>query len=492
MTSTPRRIGTGLVAAAVALAGYDLTQRRSAIMRNYPLIGRLRYMLEHIGPELRQYIVTDNDQERPFTRDQRRWVYTTAKAENNKFGFGTDNDIDTPGYLLLRQSPFPVDLYGDEVAVRKVVGAWRKRPGAFTPGSVVNVAAMSFGSLSGPAIEALNRGATDAGCLHNTGEGGISSHHLKGGDLVWQLGTAYFGARDADGQFDLDKVVATVERHPVRAIEVKLSQGAKPGMGGLLPAAKVSGEIAEIRGVEPGVTVASPGRHPEFDDVPGLVDFVERIAAATGLPVGIKSAVGDAAFWSELAAHMATTGRGPDFVTVDGGEGGTGAAPLAFSDHVALPFVQAFPTVYKAFAREGLHHGVAFFGGGKLGFPISAVFALAMGCDGVNVAREAMLAIGCIQAQRCHTDHCPTGVATQNAWLVRGLDPTLKSVRAGTYIKGLRAEMASLAGAAGVDHPSLVPLDSFEVVLDRFTTRSAAEVLGYEPGWGLPPGAVGS
>lgn len=489
MSSTTRTIGKVVLAAASAVAAYDVSQRRHAIMRNYPLIGRLRYLLESVGPELRQYIVTDNDDERPFTRDQRRWVYATAKQENTKFGFGTDNDLDRPGYLLLRQSAFPVTLYGDEVAMRKEIGGWRGRPGAWTPASIVNISGMSFGSLSGPAIEALNRAAADACCFHNTGEGAISAHHLHGGDLVWQLGTAYFGARDESGQFDLDRVVATVERCPVRAIEVKLSQGAKPGMGGVLPGAKVSAEIAAIRGVQAGVTVNSPSAHPEFEDVPGLVDFVERIADATGLPVGIKSAVGDESFWRELAAHMATTGRGPDFVNVDGGEGGTGAAPLAFSDHVSLPFVQGFPVVYKAFAREGLHGSVAFLGAGKLGLPLNATFALAMGCDGVNVGRQAMLAIGCIQAQRCHTDHCPTGVATQNKWLTRGLDPTLKSVRASTYLKGLRAEMVALAGAVGVEHPSLIPLDAFEVAIDRFTTRSAAEVLGYEPGWGLSPHA---
>jgi glutamate synthase domain-containing protein 2 len=487
MSTAPRSLAWGLAAAVAGVAVRDLTQRRHAIRRNFPVVGRLRYLLEEIGPEVRQYLVSSNDEERPFTRDQRRWVYATSKQENTKFGFGTDNDPDEPGYLLLRQSAFPVDLYGDDVAIRKEVGRWRDRPGAFTPGSIVNLSGMSFGALSGAAIEALNRGAAEAGCLHNTGEGAISPYHLHGGELVWQLGTAYFGARDELGRFDLAKVEAAVDRHPVRMIEVKLSQGAKPGLGGVLPGAKVSGEIATIRGVEPGVTVRSPGRHPEFDDVAGLVDFVERIAGATGLPVGIKSAVGDAGFWAELAAHMASTGRGPDFVAVDGGEGGTGAAPLAFSDHVALPFLQAFPTVYKAFAREGLHHDVAFFGAGKLGFPLSAVFALAMGCDGVNVAREAMLAIGCIQAQRCHTDHCPTGVATQNRWLVGGLDPTAKATRAATYLRGLRSEMAALAGAVGVDHPSLVPLDAFDVVVDRFTSRSAAEVLGYEPGWGLPP-----
>ena len=238
---------------------------------------------------------------------------------------------------------------------------------------------MSFGSLSGPAIEALNRGARMAECLHNTGEGGISRHHLHGGDLVFQLGTGYFGARTPDGRCDLDAAAAQVERAPVRAIEIKLSQGAKPGLGGVLPAAKVTREIAEARGVPEGVAVVSPPNHAEFSTVAELIDFVERMADATGVPVGIKSAVGQRAFWAELADEMRRQRRGPDFIAIDGGEGGTGAAPLAFSDHVSLPYQQAFVEVYRTFAERTMHDRVTWIGAGRLGFPVDALVAIASG-----------------------------------------------------------------------------------------------------------------
>ena len=290
---------------------------------------------------------------------------------------------------------------------------------------------MSYGSLSGAAVEALNRGAALAGCLHNTGEGGLSPYHRRGGELVFQIGTAYFGCRDQDGRFDLQRLKDLVAGAPVRALEVKLSQGAKPGLGGVLPGAKVSEEIAAARGVRVGRDCISPSRHAEFSDVDSLLDWVEMLASETGLPVGIKSAVGDMTFWEDLTDLMARTDRGVDFVTVDGGEGGTGAAPLIFTDSVSLPFQLGFSRVYRLFAERGLHEQVTFIGGGKLGLPDNAVVAFALGCDMVNVAREAMLAIGCIQAQKCHTDTCPTGVATQNPWLTRGLDPQLKSVRVG-------------------------------------------------------------
>ena len=337
---------------------------------------------------------------------------------------------------------------------------------------------MSFGSLSSAAITALNRGAGLAGCLHNTGEGGISDHHRNGGDLVFQLGTGYFGARDAHGEFSIDAMLASMETAPVRAIELKLSQGAKPGIGGVLPGAKVTPEIAAARGVEVGVTVRSPARHRAFDDVAGLVEFVESIAAASGLPVGIKSAVGNAAFWDELAEHMAATGRGPDYVAVDGGEGGTGAAPLIFSDHVALPFRQAFPIVRRAFETHGLGDQIVFFGAGKLGFASDAALAMAMGVDMIGVAREAMLAIGCIQAQECHTGHCPTGVATQNKWLVRGLDPTDKAARVNGYIRSLRNDLLTLAHAMGHEHPSSISLDQITITDGNGGIVPASAVLG--------------
>jgi glutamate synthase domain-containing protein 2 len=488
-------LGAVPVAAAAAVAAHDLRQRKHALLRNFPVLGHARYWLEAIGPELRQYIVAGNDEERPFSRDQRRWVYASAKGANNYFGFGTDNDIEhTPGYMIVNHATFgraipPSDPKAGREAwlpCAKVLGAARGRPKAFRPDSIVNISGMSFGSLSGNAIEALNRGAALAGCLQNTGEGGASPYHRKGGELIYQIGTAYFGCRDDEGKFSLDRLKALVAAAPVRAIEVKLSQGAKPGLGGLLPAAKVSAEIAETRGITMGKDCISPSRHAEFDDVDGLLDWVELLAAETGLPVGIKSAVGDMGFWHELAKQMSTTDRGVDFITIDGGEGGTGASPMIFTDSVSLPFRMGFARVYSVFAEQGLHEQVVFIGAGKLGLPDNALAAFALGCDMVNVGREAMLAIGCIQAQKCHTDTCPTGVATQDKWLAHGLDPTLKSVRAASYIKTLRRDLLKVAEACGVEHPSLLGSDSIEILEGQSCARPLGEVYGYRPEWGFP------
>jgi len=473
----------------VAVAIYDLTQKRHAILRNFPIVGHFRYWFEAIGPELRQYIVAGNDEERPFSRDQRRWVYASAKRENTYFGFGTDSDIEAlPNYLIIKHSAFPLRSPhpGDSdfdptypLACHKVLGESRGRKHAFRPNSVVNVSAMSFGSLSAAAIEALNRGSKTAGCLHNTGEGGVAPHHDHGGDLIWQIGTGYFGCRNQDGSFNMDRLVETVERFPVRAIEVKLSQGAKPGLGGLLPAAKITPEISRIRGIPMGQDCVSPASHKEFSDVDGLLDFVERIAEGTGLPVGIKSAVGDLGFWDDLANLMSLGDRGVDFITIDGGEGGTGAAPLAFSDHVALPFKLAFRDVFRRFENRNLAKSIVFVGSGKLGFPQSALFGFGLGCDIVSVAREAMLAIGCIQAQLCHSGHCPTGVATQSRWLAHGLDPASKSDRLANYVMRLRKEILQLCRACGVDHPSKINLDHFTILDHRLGSRSAAEHFGH-------------
>ena len=451
----------------VLVAVYDLTQKRHAILRNFPIIGHLRYILEWVGPELRQYIVTDNNEERPFSRDQRRWVYATAKQENSYFGFGTDDQIDAPGHVIIKHSAFPVEHTHDlPVPAGKVLGEWRDREHAFRPSSIVNISAMSFGSLSDRAVEALNRGAHMADCLHNTGEGGISDHHRHGGELIFQVGTGYFGARNPDGTFSLDRLVESAATAPTRAIELKLSQGAKPGLGGLLPGAKVTPAIAAARGVEVGVTVASPSGHSAFHDIAGMVQLIETVAAATGLPVGIKAAVGQMGFWRELAAHMADTGRGPDFITIDGGEGGTGAAPLAFTDHVAYPFRTGMAKVYQEFADQGLNQQITFMGAGKLGYTANAMVALALGCDIINVAREPMMALGCIQAQKCHTGHCPTGVATQHKRLVRGLDVASKAERTANYIQALRADLLKVAHAGGVQHPALLPASAVEIVQD--------------------------
>lgn len=332
----------------------------------------------------------------------------------------------------------------------KVLGGPRGRAKAFRPASVINISAMSFGSLSGAAVTALNKGAALAGTMQNTGEGGLSPYHLNGGDLVLQIGTSYFGCRNEDGTFNLDKLKSMLADAPVKAIEIKLSQGAKPGLGGMLPGAKVTDEIARIRDIPAGQDCASPSRHTAFHDVDSMLDFVELLATETGLPVGIKSAIGEMDFWEELATLMERGERGVDFVTVDGGEGGTGAAPLIFADSVSLPFRMGFSRVYGVFAERGLTDDITFIGSGKLGLPENAVVAFALGVDMINVGREAMLSIGCIQAQKCHTDKCPTGIATQNPWLARGIDAPSKGIRAAMYLRTLRRELLKVSGAVGV------------------------------------------
>jgi glutamate synthase domain-containing protein 2 len=486
---------TWIVAVGVLLllvVVYDLTQTKHAILRNYPIIGHFRYILETVGPELRQYIVTSNDEELPFSRDQRRWVYASAKRQNNYTGFGTDNDLErSSNYLVIKHNtlgrPDEGPHAGDyPLPCAKVLGGARGRRRAFRPASVVNVSGMSFGSLSSSAVHALNSGSAVAGCLHNTGEGGISPHHLHGGDLIWQLGTGYFGARAPDGAFDHEECLRKVEAHPVRAIEVKLSQGAKPGLGGVLPGEKVTAEISRIRNVPIGETVISPAGHQAFSTVDELLDFVEDLADATGVPVGIKSAVGELDFWRELADRMAAEDRGIDFIAIDGGEGGTGAAPFAFSDHVALPWKVGFSRVYSVFAERGMKHDVVWFGSAKLGFPETALLAFCLGADMIAVGREAMMAIGSIQAQRCHTGHCPTGVATQNKWLAHGLDPENKAARLANYVITLRKELTRLSHACGVEHPGLLSADHMEILDGAFGSRPVREVFGYEVGWEIP------
>lgn len=487
-----------IVGFLILVALYDVFQTKHAILRNFPILGHFRYLLEMIGPELRQYIVTSNDEERPFSRDQRTWVYASSKKQNNYFGFGTDDDLErSSNYLILKQSMFPLPEirkgqpgYDENhtVPCAKVLGEARGRKHAFRPSSVVNISGMSYGSLSAPAVEAINRGCALSGCLHNTGEGAIARYHDQGGNLIWQIGTGYFGCRDDNGKFELTRFCDTIGKHAVKAVEIKLSQGAKPGMGGLLPAAKITPEIASIRGIPMGKDCISPSSHSAFHDVDSMLDFVEMLADETGLPIGIKSAIGEQQFWIDLAEQMKSTDRGVDFIAVDGGEGGTGAAPLVFSDHVALPFKQAFVRVYREFFERGIQNDVVFVGAGRLGFPEEASMAMSIGCDLIHVAREAMLAIGCIQAQRCQTGHCPTGVATQSRWLMRGLDPTHKGARLANYVVTLRKELLQLAHVCGVAHPSLISPDQCEILDAAFGSRSLRDVfdLGDDNSWGVP------
>lgn len=484
------RVLGGVGVAVGVVAARDLLQKKHALMRNFPVIAHARYWLETIGPELRQYIVTSNDEERPFSRDQRSWIYASSKQENNYSGFGTDNDVEhLPGYAIIKHRTFADSLPHDHaeqtgLPSAKILGAARGRAKAFRPESLVNISGMSFGSMSGNAIQALNAGAKLAGCMQNTGEGGLSQHHRQGGDVILQIGTAYFGCRNPDGAFSLDRLKDVVDSAPVKAIEIKLSQGAKPGLGGLLPAAKVTREISEIRGIPMGEDCASPSRHTAFTDVDSLLDFVELIADETGLPVGIKSAVGEMGFWDDLTGRMAKEDRGVDFVTVDGGEGGTGASPRIFADSIALPFRMGFSRVYGTFAAAGLTDDVTFIGSGKLGLPDNAVVAFALGADMINVAREAMMSIGCIQSQKCHTDKCPTGVATQDPWLAHGLDPTSKSFRCAQYIRTLRKELVKVSESVGVAHPGLITADDIDIMCGDYEAQSLRAAYGYQDGWG--------
>ncbi len=463
-------------------------ERKHTIQRNFPVIGHFRYLLESIGPELRQYIVANNREELPFNRSQRSWIYASSKKQNNYQGFGTDQDIFSPGHIFIHPAMLAYRLNEGHpnqsdptfLPSAKIIGPQRRRP--YRPASLVNISAMSFGSLSKAAVEALNKGALEADCYHNTGEGGLSPYHANGADVVFHFGTGYFGVRDEEGNFSMEKMKALVEAHPyLRAIEVKLSQGAKPGKGGVLPGKKITAEISEIRGVPMGKDVLSPSNHTAFNSIPELVDFVEAIAEATGLPVGIKSAVGKMELWEELTDLMKETGKGPDFITVDGGEGGTGAAPPSFANHMSLPFIFAFKEVYTLFAQKGLAERVTFIASGRLGLPSSAMMAMAMGADLINVAREAMLSIGCIQAQICHTNRCPAGVATQNKWLQRGLDPSLKSHRFANYAKAMRKEILDLTHACGYEHPCQLTMTDVDMGMgDNHYTKSLQETFGYE------------
>ena len=464
-------------------------QTKHTIRANFPVIGRLRYLLEMIGPELRQYWVANDKEETPFNRDERRWVYASAKGQNKNFGFGTTEQIYSIGYPLIKHSvfPFPDNKVthppGDPsfIPCLKVMGKYHKRRRPFRPKSIISISAMSFGSLGAKAVAAMSKGAKKANALHNTGEGGVSPYHKLGGaDIMWQLGTGYYGARGDDGKFSLDVMAAEVESTPqIRCIEIKLSQGAKPGKGGILPAAKVTAEIAAVRKIPVGKDCFSPNFHAEFSSVDEMIDFIEKLAERTGLPVGIKSAIGDLGFWEELAIQMKARDQGPDFITIDGSEGGTGAAPLTFSDHVSLPFKIGFARVYQAFQKEGIVDRVIWIGSGKLGFPDRTVSALALGCDMISVAREAMLAIGCIQAKECHTGRCPAGVATQSSWYQRGLNVDDKAMRMGRFLQSFRKELLSLSHVSGYEHPAQFIGKDIEISsgVNKFSTMD--QIFGY-------------
>jgi glutamate synthase domain-containing protein 2 len=438
---------------ALALVGLvDFAQPRQAIRRNYPVIAHFRFFFEYIRPEIRQYFIEADTDHTPFSRAQRSIIYQRAKGVVDKRPFGTQMDFYEPHYEWINHSIAPVDIASHDFRIAIGEGRVAKPYSA----SVFNISAMSFGALSANAILALNEGAKRGGFYHDTGEGSVSRYHReRGGDLVWEIGSGYFGCRDDDGRFNEERFVANATSGQVRMIEVKLSQGAKPGHGGVLPGAKVTPEIAEARHVPVGVDCISPSRHSAFSTPIELLQFVERLRALSGgKPTGFKLAIGHPWEWFGIVKAMVETGITPDFVVVDGGEGGTGAAPLEFTDHVGAPLREALMLVHNSLVGVNLREKVRVGASGKIVTAFDIARTMAIGADWCNSARGFMFALGCLQAQTCHTGHCPTGVTTQDPRRMRALVVPDKAERVVNFHQNTMKALKELLGAAGLAHPS--------------------------------------
>jgi glutamate synthase domain-containing protein 2 len=439
-------------AGALALVGLrDLTQTRQSIRRNYPLLSHFRFFFETIRPEIRQYLIEDDTEEKPFSRVQRSIVYQRAKNDIDKRPFGSQLDLYAPGFEWINHSIAPTDIADHDFRV-EVGGPQCRAPYS---ASVFNISAMSFGALSANAILALNEGARRGGFHHDTGEGSISRYHREpGGDLVWEIGSGYFGCRNTDGTFNEERFVENARSPQVRMIELKLSQGAKPGHGGVLPGAKVTAEIATARGVKIGEDCISPSRHSAFSTPLEMLHFIARLRELSGgKPTGFKLAIGHPWEWFGIAKAMLETGIMPDFIVVDGGEGGTGAAPLEFTDHVGAPLREALMLVHNTLVGIGLRQHVRIGASGKVVTAFDLARTLAMGADWCNAARGFMFALGCIQAQSCHTGNCPTGVATQDARRQRALVVPDKAARVAAFHRNTLIALKELIAAAGLQHP---------------------------------------
>jgi glutamate synthase domain-containing protein 2 len=447
-------VGFALVGLLVFWFIQDVTQKKHTVLRNYPVIGRLRYLLEKQGEYFRQYFFMNDREEMPFNRATRGWVYRLAKAEDGMIGFGSTNNTNEPGSILFVNHPYPI-LEEDRLPTPPLAIGEGYCDQPFTAKSVVNVSGMSFGAISEPAVRALSRGAAAAGCWMDTGEGGLSPFHLEGGcDIIMQIGTANYGIRSSEGNFSPERAKALAKNDSVKAFEIKLSQGAKPGKGGVLPAAKVTEQIAKIRGIPPHQDSISPNRHRDVGNVDQLLDKIAYIRELTGKPVGVKTAIGGWQFVNELGDAVNRRGLeyAPDFLAIDGGEGGSGAAPQALMDHMALPIAEALPRVIDALIESGLRQRIRVIAAGKLVNPARAAWALCVGADFVNTARGFMFSLGCIQALRCHQNTCPTGVTTHNHRLQRGLVVEEKSVRVANYAQGMNREIDMIAHSCGCRH----------------------------------------
>ncbi|GAB5388934.1 MAG: FMN-binding glutamate synthase family protein [Alphaproteobacteria bacterium] len=471
-------LGVGVLAVMV-LYVVDRTQTTHAIRRNYPVIGRFRYVFETLGEYFRQYFFAMDREEMPFNRAQRSWVYRSAKGVSSVQAFGSTRDISKVGTVFFGNAAWPIlesDLPESNGCLVMGEGVART---PWQPGSFFNISAMSYGSISKPAVRALSKGAAKAGIWLNTGEGGLSEWHLEGGcDVIFQMGTAKYGVRDHDGNLSDEKLQEVAAHDQVRAFEIKLSQGAKPGKGGILPAAKVTEEIARVRGIPQGKDSISPNRFPEVDNAAALLDFVGHVRDVTGKPTGIKFVLGNPEFLDEICAEIVRRGAdtAPDFITLDSGDGGTGAAPMSLMDNVGLPLTESLPITHDALVRWGLKDRIRLVAAGKLLNPTDVAWALCAGADFVNCARGFMFALGCIQALQCDKNTCPTGITTHNAKLQRGLVVTDKAERVARFAKTMRKEVEVIAHSIGVAHPSQLTRQNCRVVQADGRSCAMAEI----------------
>ncbi|MDN4165525.1 FMN-binding glutamate synthase family protein [Cytophagales bacterium LB-30] len=447
---------------------HDRSQKDDPIQRVFPVVIWGRKFLISLGPLLRQYIFSNDQEELPYNRITRKWIYESSRGARNTIGFGTQLDMDKVGSYLIMPATFTnkKSKTGEEVghSYKKVIGAHTGvQPVTLT--HFVNISAMSFGALSGRAHEALNLGAKMAGILHNCGEGGLAPCHEKGGDLIFQIGTAKYGVRDENGNLDTS-LLAELAQHPqIKMFEVKLAQGAKPGKGGMLLKEKITPEIARIRKIPMGKDAYAPARHQEFSDVDGLFDFIDTVRKTTQKPVGIKMVIGHTSEIEDIAEKMSREpGRGPDYIAIDGGEGGTGASPLVLSSYAGLPMKQAVAVADWALKRHKVRDKVVIFASGKISTPIEIAVAMALGADAVYIARGFMFSLGCIQALECHTNTCPSGIATQDKRLEKALNVEAAAQRIATYAKTLYTETQMLAEACGYDNPNQITADDIMVV----------------------------
>ena len=460
----------------IVMGLYDMFQSKQAIKRNFPLLGRMRYLLEGFGPEIRQYFIENNTEGKPFSRLQRSLVYQRSKKENEMLPFGTQLDVYDEGYQWVNHSIKAVPF--GEIDQNPKVRIGSSQCTLPYMASLLNISAMSYGSLSKNAILALNAGAKQGGFYHNTGEGGLSPYHLQeGGDVVWNIGTGYFSCRDEYGNFSREHYEKRAQLDNVKMIEIKFSQGAKPGHGGILPKEKVTDEIAAIRLVKKGQDIISPPRHSAFKTPLELMEFVKTLREGSGgKPVGMKLCVGNKSEFLSICKAMVETKTYLDFITVDGGEGGTGAAPQEYSDHVGMPLRDALAFVYDALVGFGLKDEIKIIASGKVVSGFDIVRALSMGADLCNSARGMMFALGCIQALECHTNTCPTGVATQDPHLVKGLVPEQKSIRVARFQHQTVHAAMELMASAGIDHPDKVGRDVVSMRIDKTRIKTFAEL----------------